>query len=387
MDLKIFFSPIDESIFEDITDPTSFFKSISIFSEKQPSFKGANIALVGLLEEGGSETNQGASKAADEIRKKLYRLKKGFGQYKIVDLGNLRQGIDVAESQLRLKEVCSTLIINDVLPIIIGGTHDHTYGQYLAYESLDKLVTLLNVDAFLDMEDDGNKSVNSKNHLNKILLHDPNFLFSLNQLAYQSYLIDNETLAVLEKLYFDAYRLGHLRQYLPDMEPVIRDADLMSFDITSVKSSDAPGNRNAQPFGLTGEEACQICWYAGLNEKMSSVGFYEYNPDVDDEHKKTASVTATMIWYFVEGFYHRKDEQNFRGNDYLKFVVSLPEDPENLVFYKSKLSEKWWMEVPYPHGKFLYERNLIIPCSYSDYTLATKGEVPEKWISTQAKLI
>lgn len=387
MDLKIFFSPIDESVFEDIDDPTSFFQHIRVFSEKQPAYKGANIALIGLLEDGGSEENKGASKGADEIRKKLYRLKKGFGQYKIVDLGNLRKGIDVTESQLRLKEVCATLIENDVLPVIIGGTHDHTYGQYLAYESLDKLVSLLNVDAFLDIEDDGEDATNSTNHLHKILTHEPNFLFSLYQLAYQSYLIDNETLAVLEKLYFDAYRLGHLRQHLPDMEPIIRDADLMSFDITALKSSDAPGNKNAQPFGLTGEEACQISWYAGLNEKLSSVGFYEYNPEVDDENKKTASVAATMIWYFIEGFYHRKDEQNFRGNDYLRFVVSMPADPENLVFYKSKLSEKWWMEVPYPQGKFMYERNLIVPCSYSDYQAATNGDVPERWINTQAKLI
>ena len=387
MDLKIFFSPIDESVFEGIDDSTSFFKSISVFAEKQPDYAGVNIALIGIQEDGGSPINKGAALAADEVRKKLYRLKKGFGQYKIVDLGNLRKGVDVAESHLRLKEVCATLIENDVLPIIIGGTHDHTYGQYLAYENLDKLVSLLNVDAYLDIEDDGGKVVTSQNHLHKILLHEPNYLFSLNQLAYQSYLIDNETLAVLEKLYFDAYRLGHLRQYLPDMEPIIRDADLMSFDITSIKSSDAPGNKNAQPFGLTGEEACQICWYAGLNEKLSSVGFYEYNPEADDEHMKTAAVTATMIWYFVEGFYHRKDESNFRGNDYLRFVVSMPVEPENLVFYKSKLSEKWWMEVPYPQGKFLYERNLIIPCSYSDYQMANKGEVPEKWISTQAKLI
>ncbi len=386
MDLKIFFSPIDESVYEDIIDPTSFLKYINIFSETQPAYKGANMAIIGVLEDGGSETNKGASEGADEIRKKLYRLKKGFGQYKIIDLGNLRKGVDVSESQGRLKEVCSTLIENNVLPIIIGGTHDHTYGQYLAYENLDKLVSLLNVDAFLDIEDDG-EEVNSTNHLHKILLHDPNYLFSINQLAYQSYLIDNETLAVLEKLYFDTYRLGHLRQYLPDMEPVIRDADLMSFDITSIKSSDAPGNKNAQPFGLTGEEACQICWYAGLNEKMSSVGFYEYNPTVDDEQNKTAAVVATMIWYFIEGFYHRKDEHNFRGNDYLRFVVSMPNEPSTIVFYKSKLSEKWWLEVPYPQGKFLYERNLIVPCSYTDYQSATKGEVPERWISTQAKLI
>ncbi len=386
MDLKIFFSPVDESIFGDIRDPNSFFKSISVFHENQPAFKGANIAIIGIEEERGAVGNEGVRRAANEIRKSLYRLKKGTGNYKIIDLGNLRKGINVEESHYRLKEVCSTLIENDVLPIVIGGSHDHTLGQYLAYEVLDKLVTLLNVDAFLDIEDES-KETNNRNHIHKIFMHEPNYLFNLNQLAYQSYLIDNSTLAVLEKLYFDAYRLGHLRQYLPDMEPIIRDADLMSFDITAIKSSDAPGNKHAQPFGLTGEEACQICWYAGLNEKLSSAGFYEYNPEMDDEHKKTAAVVATMIWYFIEGFYHRKDESNFRGNDYLRYVVSMPTEPATIVFYKSKLSEKWWIEVPYPHSNFQYERNLIVPCSYSDYQLATKGEVPERWIHTQAKLI
>ncbi len=385
MDLKIFFSPIDEAVYSGISDNSSFFRSIMVFGEVQPSYKGMNIAIIGLPDhhqEDGTQSHQ----AADEIRKKLYRLKKGFGQYKIADLGNLRMGIDSGETQLRIKEVCAVLIENEVLPLLIGGSHDFTYGQYLAYEYLDKLVSILNIDAFLDIEDDG-RAVNSKNHLHKILLYEPNYLFSLYQLAHQSYLIDQQTLAVLEQLYFDAYRLGHLRQHLPEMEPIIRDADMMTFDITSIKSSDAPGNNNAQPFGLTGEEACQICWYAGLNEKMSSVGFYEYSPSADDGHMKTATVVATMIWYFVEGFYNRKEEHNFRGNDYLRYVVTMPSAPETIVFYKSKLSEKWWMEVPYPHGKFLYERNLIVPCAYVDYQLATRGEIPERWISTQARLI
>lgn len=386
MDLKIFFSPIKEEVYSGIKDPHSFYKSINIFAEIQPDHKGANIALIGIEDARGGGDNQGAEKGADEIRKKLYRLKKGSGAYKIVDLGNLNPGVDVEETHFRIREVCAILIEKDILPVLIGATHDHTFGQYLAYEGMEKLVSLLNIDAFLDLDDDV-KEINHKNHLHKLMMYENNFLFNLCQMAYQSYLIDNDTLAVLEKLYFDSYRLGYLRQSLKEMEPVIREADLMSFDITAIKSSDAPGNANAQPFGLTGEEACQICWYAGLNEKLSSAGFYEYNPDFDDANKKTASVVATMIWYFIEGYYHRKDESNFRGNDYLKYVVSMPVEPASIVFYKSKLSEKWWMEVPYPHGKFMYERNLIVPCGYSDYQTAQKGEVPERWINTQNKLI
>jgi len=351
-----------------------------------PSYKDADIALIGLTENRGSANNEGVSKAPEEIRKMLYKLKKGYGNYKIVDLGNLRNGVNFEETCSRIREVCQTLINNNVLPVLFGGSHGLDYGQYQSYDGLEKLVTVLNVDAFVDMEETGDTE-EDRRHIHKILLHEPNYLFHYSQLGYQTYLVNRETLAVLEKLYFEAHRLGTMRTNIAEMEPVLRNADMLTFDITAIKSNDAPGNLNAQPFGLTGEEACQLCWYAGLNEKLSTAGFYEYNPDLDDKDMKTASVVATMIWYFIEGYYHRKNEQNFRTNDYIKFVVSMPSDPETLTFYKSKVSEKWWMEIPYVKGKEKYVRNFVVPCTYSDYEKSTSGDVPERYISTLAKLI
>jgi formiminoglutamase len=386
MDLTILFSPLDESLYANITSPSSFFKNIIVFGEKMPEFKGAHIAIFGVGEDRGTVRNGGAASGPDEIRKKLYPLKKGTGSYRIVDLGNLKVGHDLDETYVRISEVCRMLLENNVLPVILGGTHDLDYGQYCSYETMDKLVSLLNVDASLDIEDKKELGASTQ-HIHKILLHEPNYLFSYTHLAYQSYLIDPMSVSILEKLYFEAFRIGQMRTNMQEMEPTIRNADLLSFDITAIRSSDAPGNANAQPFGLTGEEACQICWYAGLNEKLSSVGFYEYNPQFDDLHKKTASVVATMIWYFIEGYYHRKNEQNFKSNDFLKYSVSMPVEPEILTFYKSKFSEKWWMEVPYPNGRERYARNSIVPCSYTDYQTAIKGEVPERFISTVAKLI
>ncbi|MEO1052140.1 MAG: formimidoylglutamase [Bacteroidota bacterium] len=385
MDLKIFFNPIDADEFSDINSLSAFYKSISVYGEKMPDYQDVDIALIGLEENRGTDSDPGVQYAASEIRKKLFNLKKGYGTYKVIDLGNLRNGVTLEETYSRIREVCQILIESNVLPVLFGGSHDLDYGQYQAYDGLDKLISLINVDAFLDMED-GLTDVANKEHIHKILLHDPNYLFNYSHLAFQSYLIDSGSINTLEKLYFEAYRLGHIRSNINDMEPVIRNADMMSFDITSIKSSDAPGNSNAQPFGLTGEEACQICWYAGLNEKLSSIGFYEYNPEMDDQAKKTASVIATMIWYFIEGFYHRKNEQDFKANDYLKYVVSMPSDPETLIFYKSKLSEKWWMEVPHPRSGDPYQRNCIVPCSYTDYESATKGELPERYINTHSKL-
>jgi formiminoglutamase len=385
MDLTILFSPLDESIYENIKATNSFYKSIKVYGEKMPDYRGAHIALFGMGEERGTQNNMGCAKGADEIRRKLYSLKKGTGIYNIVDLGNLNPGIDLDETYVRISEVCRILLENNVLPIILGGTHDLDYGQYKGYEEMDKLVSLLNIDAFLDLED-SKEAPASRQHIHKILLHEPNYLFSYTHLAHQMYLIDQMAASILEKLYFEAYRLGNIRTNLAEMEPAVRTADLISFDITSIRSSDAPGNANAQPFGLTGEEACQLCWYAGQNEKLSSIGFYEYNPSFDDAHKKTAAVVATMIWYFIEGFYHRKSERDFKSNDFTKYSVSMPVEPEVITFFKSKFTEKWWMEVTPQHSN-RYSRNSVVPCSYSDYQTAQKGEIPERYITTLAKLI
>ncbi len=386
MDLTILFSPLEESIYTKTYPTNSIFKNIKVYGDKMPDFRGVDIAIFGVKEERGTATNQGTSNGPDEIRKKLYNLKKGNGAYRIVDLGNLNAGIDLDETYVRISEVCRILLENNVMPLILGGTHDLDYGQYRGYEEMEKLISLLNIDAFLDLED-YKESAPASQHIHKILLHEPNYLLSYTHLAHQLYLIDPTSVSILEKLYFEAFRVGQMRTNLSEMEPAIRNADLLSFDITAIRSSDAPGNANAQPFGLTGEEACQLCWYAGMNEKLSSAGFYEYNPTYDDLNKKTASVVATMIWYFIEGFYHRKNEHNFKSNDFLKYVVSMPVEPETLAFYKSKVTEKWWMEVAYHRPGARYTRNSIIPCSYSDYQTATKGEVPERYISTLAKLI
>ena len=382
MDTKLFFNSVPEEFIPGGASTNSFYKNIYVNGDTPPSLKGIHMAIVGLEETRGG--NEGCATAANIIRTKLYALKKGTGDYRLADLGNLRNGVSLEDTCLRISEVCHYLIERNILPILIGGTHDLDIGQFLAYQSMDKLVNFINVDAFLDMQEDGKEN---RNHIEKILLHQPNYLFNYIHLAYQTYLIDHQALVNMEKLYFEAYRIGLMRSNIGDMEPVIRDGDVMSFDMRAVRSGDAPGTTDAQPFGLTGEEACQLCWYAGLNEKMSSIGFYEFNPALDDANGKTASVIATMVWYFIEGYYHRKGEQHFKDNDYLKYVVSLPSTPETITFYKSRMSDKWWMEVPLPESARKYSANFIVPCSYTDYSKATDGEVPDRYVNTHARLI
>src|SRR5690606_22911379 len=112
---------------------------------------------------------------------------------------NLRPGITLEETHFRIREVVETLVANHTIPVILGSSHDLDYGQFLAYETWGRPVNLVMVDSALDMTEDASASEN-RNHLHKILMHDPNYLFSFSQLAHQSYLTEPEMMNVLEKL-------------------------------------------------------------------------------------------------------------------------------------------------------------------------------------------
>lgn len=386
MELKIFFDKVDEQVYENNLDQSSFLHHISIHNENFPDWQNAKIVLIGLTEHRESIGNEGIENAPDEIRKSLYSLKRNAKYVKIADLGNLRNGHTVEETRLRIKEICEILIEKDIFVILLGGTQDLALGQYLAYEKTEKMISIVTVDAVVNLFSE-NDEPESSNHLHHIISHEPNYLFHLSHLASQSFLNDVSVQETMEKLHFENIRIGQMRENFTEAEPIIRQADMLNFDICSIKKADAPANKNANVYGLTAEEACQIAWYAGLNDKLSSAGIYEFNPTFDKD-SQTAFVIATMVWYLIEGFNHRKNDVDFESNQFMRYMVSIGKNPEQIiVFYKSKLSEKWWMEVPYPtNSNSKMENKSVVPCSYSDYETALNGELPDRWVLMHNKL-
>ena len=375
MDLKLFFDPTGVNV---DTSASSFQSAIYINHDKKPDHQGLDIALIGLCEYRGCQHTDSSIESADKVREQLYKLKKGFGDYGIIDLGNFRNGPQLEDTYLRLKEVCAYLMDNKIIPLLFGGSHDLDLGQFYAYESSNKLISMLNIDQNVDLEECG---ILSRNHLHKIFSHSPNYLFNYNHLAYQNYLINQKDLELIEQLSFEATRLGSLKENIQEIEPNIRDADMLSFDLSAIQSSYAPAAVDSKVYGLTGEEACQLCWYAGQNEKLSSIGLYNYDANRDTDDRRNGFVLATMIWYFIEGFYNRKGDKSFFSNDYLMYEVHLGGDPESIKFYKSKKSEKWWMEVPNLEDKGVFNRSRMIACSYADYEETQTGKIPDRWLN------
>jgi len=295
----------------------------------------------------------------------------------------------VSDTYFALKTAIEELIKKDIIPVIIGGGQDLTYAQYMGYENLEQRVDLVVIDSHFDLDEDSTPDkieTTSTSYLNKIFLHDPNYLFNFSNLGYQTYFTSQDGLGVMEKLFFDAHRLGEISGQVAIAEPAIRNATMISFDISAIRSSDAAGNANATPNGFYAEEACQICRYAGISDKLTSIGFYEFNPAYDN-NGQTAMQLAQMVWYFIDGFYNRKKDFPLNPkSQYIVYKTALEHEGHEVIFVKSKKTDRWWMQVPYPTGGSRNERSHLVPCSYEDYKIAVSGEMPDLWWRTFQKL-
>ena len=381
MDISVFLEPLDPERFDNYGDQKTTFGNVitkNINAEKFPDTEGYHIAIIGVGEDRGSVHNDGAGRAPDIIREKLYNLKISENPYRIIDLGNLKLGKTLKDTYAAVSSILVELLKEKILPIILGGSQDLTFAQYTAYEKLEETVNIVSVDSSFDLGST-DQPLNANSYLGKIVLHEPNFLFNFSNIGYQTYFVGHEQIELMNRLYFDAYRLGQVRNDIEEVEPIVRNADIMSFDITAIRQSDAPGNGNASPNGFYGEEACRIVRYAGMSDKLTSFGIYEINP-LFDNHDQTSHLAAQMIWYLIDGYYNRKKDVPLKNKTgFTRYNVSMKKSEQEIIFYKSTRSERWWMEVPYHSNKVKYERHHLVPCSYKDYETAVREEMPERW--------
>lgn len=392
MDISVFFEPLDLAEFPHTGEATGQPRlgnliRINADAGNFPDYSSYHLAIIGVKDDRKSVDNPGCGMAPDQIRRFLYQLHTGPYPLKLVDLGNIRNGFAVSDTYFALSSVVAELVSCNVLPIILGGSQDLTYANYQAYQSLGQIINIVAVDPMFDLGR-SEQELDARSYLSSIILHQPNYLFNYANIGFQTYFVDQDALKLMKNLFFDTYRLGIVRERLEDVEPIVRNADMLSFDISAIRASDAPGNANATPNGFYGEEACQVVRYAGLSDKLTSIGFYEVNPSLDVSGQ-TSHLVAQMIWYFLDGFYNRAHDFPFRNEeDYLKYRVSISDHKEEIVFYKSKKTDRWWMEIPLPaEQRIKYERHYLVPCSYKDYQTACENDIPDRWWMVYQKLM
>lgn len=381
MNLNDYFDPIAvEKTFRSYIRPDKqFFPLVKLHTREKPisDIENCKIAILGV-----THNNQDLMDAIAKIRNNLYSLSIHEEKIKIYDLGNLKYGKSLKDHEIGLRDVIVELLSLNITPVILGLSENILYPVYAANNKIGKKINIVSVDNKINISEDREK--NLKSAFWKILVEENEALFSFTNIGYQSHFVGTNTLKFLNDSLNDAYRLGSVRSNIQEVEPYFRDADFTGINISSVRHADAPGQEYPSPNGFYGEEICQMARYAGMNNKQTVLGVFDYFSFNDINHQ-TAQLIAQIIWYFIDGFNHKILEfPNDEKADYKKFIVNLNSSESELIFYKSEKTQRWWMQVPsFNHKSF---KNLLISCTYQDYQLASNGEVPERWLKTFQKI-
>lgn len=377
-----FLSPVDHEIIQFVNGLSTqhLGSKVAFHSDKDfPDIEKIKIAIIGVLENRGDENFIDKEINLVTIRKELYGLFPGNWQSSIADLGDIIAGNSIEDTYFALQKVASKLIKKGIIPVIIGGSQDLTYPLYRAYDNQEQMVNLVSIDSKFDFgkQEEG---ISAKSYLSKIILEEPNNLFNYSNIGYQTYYNSQEEIDLIEKLYFDAYRLGEISNNIELAEPTFRDADIVSIDLNAVMSSYSGNFVKFTPNGFDGKEICSLSRYSGISDKVSSFGIFNHNDTIEE-----SVLIAQIIWYFIEGVNYRSNEYPFGTKEnFLKYIVPL--ETEEVIFYKSNKTGRWWIEINYfvgQHNKL--KKNTLLPCSHEEYLAACNNEIPERWWKAQRK--
>lgn len=382
-DISIYFTPVN---YKAKPDATNLGNQVEIHTEGNfPDLNQKGVAILHVPEYRNYDATM-SEKASESFRRFFYTYYKGADwDFAIYDLGDVNPGNNIEDTYFALRQIVGELVKKSIIPVIIGGTQDLTYAVYQGYEALEQLINVATIDAKLDLGDP-EEPLSKDAFVSKMLTHRPCFLFNMAVLGYQTPLVPQSELDLFEKLYFDAVRLGELKSDMKIAEPHLRNTDFLSIDLQSIKAAEFQGAFYQEPNGFENQEICQLLKYAGIADKMTTLGVFNYFPSSSSD--AAHAQVAQMIWYFMDGYAQRVGDFPFGSKkEYTKFTVFLDEINHEIIFYRSNKSERWWMEVPHPPKEGVkFERHQLVPCDKAHYNNALKNEIPNLWWKTYQKL-
>lgn len=301
------------------TDPrfADFIVTPDTLGDKVP-----DIVIIGVPTDDGIRRNggrPGASHAPDAIRSYLAKLtpfnhpfaERTALDITILDVGNAH-GTTLEEIHDNAEKMIGHLLGEKTIVIALGGGHDVTYplakGMFSAIGN--KPLSLINLDAHLDVrpKKDGKHHSGSSFRLliEEGILEGKNFTeYGIQSFAYSKEHYDwvtNQGASVefFDELYFDEEIISRFSEILASSELPY----YATFDIDSIRSSDAPGCSAPSPIGFTAEQALAMSFAAGLNNSTRVFDIVEVSPGYDNDGR-TCRLAARMIANFITGYIQR----------------------------------------------------------------------------------
>lgn len=384
--MQEYLRPVSKAVcaHREVLPPGVLGKELALYQQDAefPEVTSYKFALIGIPEHRRDENFMGESIEFDSVRMAFYSLYPGNWQWSMVDLGDIIPGSTVSDTDFAMREVIHNLLSGGVMPIVLGGSQDLLYAHYRAFDKVHDLINVVNIDHRFDLGDH-QKPLTNKAYVGKMVVDKPFNLMNYSVLGYQSYLNPPQEIALMDKLHFDAYRLGDLIEDLTRVEPVMRQAQLVAMDMACVKSSAMSFRYHKSPNGFDSREICALSRYAGISNGVKSFGIYELKSF--EKFESAPSLVAQVIWYFIEGVSFRISDGDLMNPDNVT-QYSVPINDMILVFKKSKRTDRWWIELPINEAmNNKTKSNTLLPCTYDDYLSAIDQNIPERWLKARLR--
>ena len=327
------------------------------------SFESLDIVIFSVNEYRFNSAIRKSFNANKDFRKKLYSLYYGNWDLNIYDFGDLENGNLVSDTQFALSKILDFFSKNKILVITIGGSQNLLFDIYSSLKETLQKINLVSVDNKIDF------SNNNESFLHKIIMDENNKLANFSNIGYQKHLTSVPENKLLDKMYFESINLGKIKSNVTEAEPVLRDSDIVSFNINSVKAGEL-NNAHQYPNGLSSYELCSLSRFSGLSSRVNIVSYFE-NWDLSIMN----SLLAESAWYVIDGYATRINENPLNDtNDFIYYHIEL--DNYKFKFYRSKLSDRWWVE--FLNDEIISIEKDIISCTFDDYNNCKNSVIPER---------
>ena len=371
--------PVSDSLIDELNEnylQGSIYKKLAIHTSSFgiPDLESTNVCIIGL-DEYRNSFFQSATQDLDSLRREFYKLKFSNWKLSISDLGNLPNGNTVDDTYHALYEICKELLSKKIVLIIIGGSNDLIYPIFKSFDSYSNKVNIVSIDNQFDLYQES-ELVSGRTYMNKIIIDDSNSLNDFTNIGYQRHLCSHDELQLMEKLFFEYISLGEISENNMKAEPIMRNSNIVGFDMKSLSFSASFDQTQGNPNGIDPRLACILTKYAGQSNKTNFLGLFELS-----NNKVSSKLYSEIIWYFLDGVDKRIIESDFNDSQtFNKYIVQT--SGRDIIFYKSKISEKWWMLVDTSKNKSIS----YLPCLESDYLEALNDNIPIRWLKATKRV-
>lgn len=275
------------------------------------SADGARVVLVGFPSDEGVRRNGGRPGAADgpdAIRRALYKLTPDAEHPDAftdlldhtADLGDVPVTGDVEADQQRFGEVLAPLLDEGIVPVILGGGHETSFGHFLGYAGAGRDVEILNWDAHADVRPLNDGRAHSGSPFRQAIEH-----HSGRCLRYTAAGLQPHSTARAHLVFVRAHGQAVWRHELDTariqaLADGLTNPTLTTFDLDAVDVASAPGVSAPNPGGLSADLWLQAAYVMGRSPLVGSMDVVELNPAFDLDGR-TARLAALTVWHFLRG--------------------------------------------------------------------------------------